>query len=134
MGDVDIGSEMVQAVSMDDSNTRRLAPAAFAWVRNLLALICQHLNNLSKRNLLTHHVTKGGRSLPKDEIWLKIGGDKGGGSFKMAFQVANQLRPNSADHTIVFACLEADDNIPNMHVALDAYKPVISELQGMKWR
>ena len=52
----------------------------------------------------------------------------------MAFQVSNQLRPNSADHTIIFACLEADDNLPNMHVAFDAYKPVISELQGMKWR
>lgn len=25
--------------------------------------------------------------IPTDEIWVKLGGDKGGGSFKMSFQV-----------------------------------------------
>ena len=51
----------------------------------------------------------------------------------MAFQVVNQPHPNSADHTVVFACLEADDILFNMHVALDMFKPVVSELHGMKW-
>ena len=27
--------------------------------------------------------------LPANEIWLKIGGDKGGGTFKMTFQIVN---------------------------------------------
>ena len=26
-------------------------------------------------------------AIPKDEIWVKMGGDKGGGSFKMSFKV-----------------------------------------------
>lgn len=26
-------------------------------------------------------------NIPRDEVWVKIGGDKGGGSFKMSFQV-----------------------------------------------
>lgn len=26
-------------------------------------------------------------TIPTNEIWVKIGGDKGGGSFKMSFQV-----------------------------------------------
>lgn len=34
---------------------------------------------------LTWH--KGG--IPQGEIWLKLGGDKGGGSFKMSFQVSH---------------------------------------------
>ena len=135
VGDVQIESEMVLATtSMSDGAAHDLSPSAFAWIQNLIALISQHLNSLEKRQLLTWHDQGDGLSLPKDEVWLKIGGDKGGGSFKMAFQIANQPCPNSADHTIVFACLEADDNVPNMHVALDAFKPVVSELQGMPWR
>ncbi len=27
--------------------------------------------------------------IPKDEIWVKLGGDKGGGSFKMNYQLLN---------------------------------------------
>ena len=64
----------------------------------------------------------------------ELGGDKGGGSVKMCLQVVNRPNPNSADHTTVFACLEADDTLPNMHLALDQYKEDIQELQGMKWR
>ena len=29
-----------------------------------------------------------------DEIWIKIGGDKGGGSFIMNFQICNVSNPN----------------------------------------
>ena len=52
----------------------------------------------------------------------------------MAFQIANQPHPNAADHTVVFACLEAEDNLPNLHVALDMYKTTVSSLHGMQWR
>ena len=27
--------------------------------------------------------------IPADEVWIKIGGDKGGSSFKMNFQIVN---------------------------------------------
>lgn len=27
--------------------------------------------------------------IPEDEIWIKIGGDKGGGTFKMCIQIVN---------------------------------------------
>ena len=136
MGDVDIGFDMVQATaSSSDGAAQHLSPAAFTWVRNLVALLSQHLASLEKMQPLTwHQAGDACPSLPKDELWLKLGGDEGGGSFKMAFQIANQPHPNSADHTMVFACLEADDNIPNMHVALDMFQPVVSELHGMPWR
>ena len=29
--------------------------------------------------------------MPPREVWLKIGGDKGGGTFKMNFQIVNEL-------------------------------------------
>ena len=72
-----------------------------------------------------------GPSLPKDELWVKIGGDKGGGSFKMAMQIVNQPQPNSADHTVVFSCLEAGDSVANLHVCLDYFQQHIHEMQDL---
>ena len=40
------------------------------------------------------------RVIPSDEIWIKIGGDKGGGkSMKASFQLCNVLRPNAVQNT-----------------------------------
>ena len=50
-----------------------------------------------------------GRAIPEDEIWLKLGGDKGGGTFKFGFQHLNVECPNSLDNTCVFAPFEASD-------------------------
>ena len=40
--------------------------------------------------------------IPASEVWIKIGGDKGGGSFKMSFQIINVAVPNSVHNTCVF--------------------------------
>ena len=48
-------------------------------------------------------------SFIKNEIHIKIGGDHGGGSFKMSFQVANVENPNRKDNTVVFSIFEAKD-------------------------
>ena len=37
----------------------------------------------------------------RNEIHIKIGGDHGGGSFKISFQVANVENPNQKDNTVV---------------------------------
>ena len=132
--EVELDSEMVQAVATDQDNACCLVPAAFAWVKTPIVLLRCHLESLKDRNLLTWHHRAAGDGLPDKEIWLKLGGDKGGGSFKLAMQVVNQRCPNSADHTVVLACLEADDNLPNLHVALDNFRPIVSELQGMCWQ
>ena len=42
--------------------------------------------------------------IPKDEVWIKIGGDKGGGMFKMNFQIVNTRTPNSV-HNVCFPAL-----------------------------
>ena len=33
--------------------------------------------------------------IPDNEIWVKIGGDKGGSSFKTSIQMVNADKPNS---------------------------------------
>ncbi len=58
------------------------------------------------------------RGMVASLIWVKIGGDKGGGSFKMAFQICNVLHPNSPDNTGVFCAFEAPDNRTNLYIGL----------------
>ena len=72
--------------------------------------------------------------MPQSEIWLKVGGDKGGGSFKMNFQIVNVQSPNSPQNTCVFACYEASDTTTNLHVALDRFQTDVVTLNGMEWR
>ena len=37
----------------------------------------------------------------QDEIHVKLGDDQGSGSFKMSYQIANTLRPNSKNNTVI---------------------------------
>eukprot|EP00731_Ephydatia_muelleri_P010229 Em0005g815a len=72
--------------------------------------------------------------IPASEVWIKIGGDKGGGTFKMSFQIVNIDTPNAVHNTCVFSCSAADDSVTNFHVALDRFKEQIEHMHGMKWR
>ncbi len=73
-------------------------------------------------------------NIPDDEIWLKIGGDKGGGSFKMNFQVVNVAHPNSPENTLYFCVFEASDTLTNLHIALDKYRDQRNSLESQTWR
>ena len=70
--------------------------------------------------------------IPDDKIWLKLGGDKGGGLFKMKFQIGNTHAPNSVHNTCVFSCFEAEDTRTNLHVALDRFRAEVTALHIMK--
>ena len=75
--------------------------------------------------------------IPKSEVWIKLGGDKGGdvlNTFKMNFQIVDVAAPNSVHNTCVFSCFEAADSITNLHCALDRFRSQIDHLQEMKWR
>jgi len=71
--------------------------------------------------------------LPQDEIWLKIGGDKGGGTFKMAVQILNVLHPNSPNNTCVFCIFEGPDSITNLIVMAQRLREQINTLQSRQW-
>ena len=83
---------------------------------------------ITRANLLTWHEGL----IPEDEVWIKIGGDKGGGSFKMSFQVANVQCVNSPKNTYVFCCFEANDSVMNLHIALDRYRDQLHEMSSNK--
>ena len=65
---------------------------------------------------------------------MEVGGDKGGSSFKMNFQVVNVTHPNSIQNTCVFAAVEAPDSKTNLHITVERYQGPVSLLQTLKWR
>lgn len=71
--------------------------------------------------------------IPPDEIHVKIGGDHGGNSFKMSFQVVNVDNPNSIDNTCVFCLYEGKDTRTNLRLCLERYKAQIDMLQKVIW-
>ena len=42
--------------------------------------------------------------IPPNEIWIKLGGDKGGSSVKLSFQMVNTEIPNSVQKIIIRIC------------------------------
>ena len=72
--------------------------------------------------------------IPHDEVWIKLGDDKGSGMFKMNWQIVNMGTPNSVYNTCVFSCFEADDTVTNLHVALDRFRGEVTHIGTMKWK
>lgn len=72
--------------------------------------------------------------IPSDELWLKIGGDKGGGTFKMAVQIVNVLHPNTPNNTCVFSIFEGPDSVTNLTVMASRCQQEINSLESKQWR
>ena len=72
--------------------------------------------------------------IPNDEIWIKLGGDKGGRSFKLAVQVANLPHPNSRTNTIMVAVFQASDSTFNLDLALKDFASDVELLMKTTWR
>ena len=71
--------------------------------------------------------------MPEQEIWVKLGGDKGGSSTKISFQILNVLKPNSVSNTTVFAAFAAQDTSANLNISLHPFQDQIQDLQENKW-
>lgn len=67
-------------------------------------------------------------------MWVKLGGDKGGGTFKMSLQLCNVESVNSVYNTIVFAIFKAGDNPFNLHVALQQYRKQVQDMAAAQWQ
>ena len=72
--------------------------------------------------------------IPKDKVWIKIGGDKGGGTFKQMMQVGNVKHPNSLANTVIVCAFEASDTINNLNIGLLRHKQQVKELMELNWR
>ncbi|KAL5509517.1 hypothetical protein EMCRGX_G004906 [Ephydatia muelleri] len=104
--------------------------APLVFIPDLILKVVELLEENDRAGRLTWH----NGVIPASEIWIKLGGDKGGGTFKMNFQIINVAAPNSVNNTCVFCCFEADDSYTNLHIALERYKEQVEHLQRMTWR
>ena len=66
-----------------------------------------------------HRLTWHSGLIPPQEIWVKIGGDKGQGSMKTSFQICNVPHPNSCKNSVIFSIFEATDTATNINIALE---------------
>ena len=70
-------------------------------------------------------------AIPSNELWVKLGGDKGRGSFKLNLQLVNTKHPNSMKGTDLLSVFKAGDTTINLHTALNMFKEHVIEAQGM---
>ena len=100
------------------------------YVDNLCDFILHRLDTMDSHNQLIWRNS----SIPNDEIWIKVGGDHGGDSFKISVQVLNTSSPNSKDNTIVVECFKAKDTYSNLKSGYERIQEDIHNLQHLTWQ
>ncbi|XP_072019294.1 uncharacterized protein [Amphiura filiformis] len=101
-------------------------PVAYFRVKCLKDYIASHIEKQLDMNNTWHDDNF------NQELWLKIGGDKGGTTTKMAFQLVNQNAPNSSASTNIISMFEATDTYINLKEVFSNLSEQISELMKVK--
>ncbi|XP_072027206.1 uncharacterized protein [Amphiura filiformis] len=116
--------------SAKGSNGFAVKETPFVYVKDLPKMVLDLLDRHSQANTLTWH----DGMIPDEEIWIKIGGDKGGKMMKMFFQLVNVSNPNSEANTRMFSCFEAKDSVINMDLTLEGFNEQLEALMNMTWQ
>ena len=125
--------EEIDVIVQDPTNKTNLSEKRkpFGRVRSIVSFVLDILNKYKQLNLL---VSKEG--IPRDEIWIKIGGDHGGGSFKLCLQILNLLHPNSKKNTFVIGLIEVKDTCENLKRLIGPTSHIqeeIRQLEDLVW-
>ncbi|XP_072013609.1 uncharacterized protein [Amphiura filiformis] len=127
-------SEMIPLIvpsdSADGSDGSKSKASPFVYAKDLPALVVEFLEQHYRHGNLTWH----NGMIPDTEIWIKIGGDKGGGTMKMFFQIVNINNPNAGRNTVTFASFAGPDTPDNMTATMEQYEDQIKALENMSWR
>lgn len=99
-------------------------------IPNLVSTVHLYLDQLDSENQLTWH----DGAIPDKQIWVKIGGDHGGDSFKMSCQILNVPHPNALRHVIPFLVFGAKDTASNLTTALTPFVGEMENLAATPWR
>ena len=74
-------------------------------------------------------------TIPDNQVWMKVGGDHGGDSFKMWIAPLNVDAPNSPYFTTtLLMCYDCRDSRENLDLLLSPIKLQIDALCKMRWR
>ena len=69
-----------------------------------------------------------------DAIHIKIGGDHGGGSFKLVYQICNTRNPNSLANTVVIEMCQAKDYHENLGTGIIRYRDQVVTLEQTTYK
>ena len=116
-----------EKVPMCDKSGHVILYATVA-VPDLMGLVLHYIDEYGRTDQVIRH----DGAIPDDTIVVKIGGDHGGGTFKMAFQIANHRYTHSLQSTIPFLVLEAKDSPANLATALQPYKEQVKLSSSMQ--
>lgn len=111
------------------TNTDFLKNTPVVSISDLPTFVSNLLNQYQEKEKLTWH----NQTILDDEIWIKIGGDHGGDSFKLVLEVANIENPNSKENTFLIRMVECKDSNENLRKILDPVKDQINALDAMTW-
>ena len=103
---------------------------SLVYFPNLIDIFMHYLDMYDSCGKLTWH----DGAIPSNEIWIKLGGDHGGGSFKFVMEVANAEHPNSVHNTVPVCVFDCQDTASNLHMALGLYAEQVKELVETQWR
>ena len=118
----------MQDCSKKKNETNRRTPVA--KVRHLPSFVEDLLDEFHHQNLLTWQHG----AIPEDELWIKIGGDHDGGSFKLCLQLVNVDHPNSKHNTFIISLFNEKDSTVNLQrVFSEVFRDDILDLQSMVW-
>ena len=126
VGDAPRSEEIPTLILKGRNSLIELRP--WCYIFNLVGYVLRHLDTLKSLNKLFQH-----SFIPDDEIHLKIGGDHGGGSFKMSFQVGNVLNPNKPENTVIFSTQKPRIKKLILHCAWNDLK-LTEQFNKIKWQ
>ena len=119
------------------SMKRRICmPHLFGFLWPIPSLICLETSAqvLYLTFFIVKQVTWHQNTIPNDEVWVKVGGDKGGGSLKFCYQVANVHHPNKRASTTTVMMFNSDDSYENLSRTLPLISSQIEAFQDTTWR
>ena len=91
-----------------------LKETPIVYAKDLCSFVTDLLDKYNEQQLLDFH----NGNIPDVQIWVKIGGDHGGNSFKLCLQIANVKSPNSRDNTFIITMFNGKDTAENLRRAL----------------
>ena len=128
-----IGETVVESCTITytdrKSETEKRIKGHVVKAKDLPGIVTNMLNQYQQKNMLTWH----SEHIPESEIWLKIGGDFGGSSFKCMLSTLNVERPNATENCFMILMAEAKDNPTNLRTFLEPLREEINELKSMSW-
>ena len=115
--------ELPASFLKDKKLTVKLVPSCYIF--NLVGYVLNYLDEMD--TVLTNPIF-----IPS-EVFSKIGGDRGQGSFKMSFQITNTNNPNKPENTVLFNVMEAKDMKSNLILGLQRFKAQVDQFSKVKW-